>query len=87
MKREILDLLANSVEFDLPNTLVDDEYQSVCMAMNPNQQKLNDKDHSNYCACSCCYLFNDLYFLWILFCLLASQIQFLRFLKRFYAFH
>ena len=48
MKREILDLLANSVEFDLPNTLVDDEYQSVCMAMNPNQQTLNDqKDKPN----------------------------------------
>ena len=33
MKREILDLLANSLEFELPNSLVEDEYQSVCMAM------------------------------------------------------
>ena len=48
MKREILDLLANSVDFDLPNTLVEDEYQSVCMAMKPNQQTTNDqKDKSN----------------------------------------
>ena len=36
MKREILDLLANSLEFELPSTLVEDEYQSVCMAMKPN---------------------------------------------------
>ena len=48
MKREILDLLANSVDFDLPNTLVEDEYQSVCRAMKPNQQIDNDqKDKPN----------------------------------------
>ena len=48
MKREILDLLANSVDFDLPNTLVEDEYQSVCMAMKPNQKTTDDqKDKSN----------------------------------------
>ena len=48
MKREILDLLANSVDFDLPNTLVEDEYQSVCMAMKPNQQTTDDQnDKSN----------------------------------------
>ena len=48
MKRKILDLLANSVEFDLPNTLVEDEYQSVCMAMKPNNNTGNDqKDKSN----------------------------------------
>ena len=42
MKREILDLLANSLDFELPNTLVEDEYQSVCMAMKPNQGNVND---------------------------------------------
>ncbi len=48
MKREILDLLANSLEFELPNTLVEDEYQSVCMAMKPNEENINDqKDKSN----------------------------------------
>ena len=48
MKREILDLLANSLEFELPSTLVEDEYQNVCMAMNPNQDNINEKkDKSN----------------------------------------
>ncbi len=48
MKREILDLLANSADFDLPNTLVEDEYQSVCIAMKPKQQIVNDqKDKPN----------------------------------------
>ena len=41
MKREILDLLANSLEFELPNTLVEDEYNSVCMVMKPNQKNDN----------------------------------------------
>ena len=43
MKKEILDLLANSVDFELPNTLLEDEYQNVCMAMKPNQQTSNDQ--------------------------------------------
>ena len=48
MKREILDLLANSADFDLPNALVEDEYQSVCMAMKPNQKIVDDqKDKPN----------------------------------------
>ena len=48
IKREILDLLANSVDFDLPNTLLEDEYQSVCRAMKSNQQTVNDqKDKPN----------------------------------------
>ena len=48
MKREILDMLANSVDFDLPNTLVEDEYQSVCRAMNPKQQNdIDQKDKPN----------------------------------------
>ncbi len=48
MKREILDLLANSLEFELPNSLVEDEYQSVCKAMKSNDQKVNGlKDEPN----------------------------------------
>jgi len=43
MKREILDLLADSLDFELPNTLVEDEYQSVCLAMKPNQETPNEK--------------------------------------------
>ena len=38
-KREILDKLADSVEFDLPQTLEEDEYKNVCMAMNINAKK------------------------------------------------
>merc|ERR1711988_1541675 len=48
MKREILDLLADSLDFELPNTLVEDEYQSVCLAMKPNQKPLNDKKDKAY---------------------------------------
>ena len=48
MKREILDLLANSVDFDLPNTLVEDEYQNVCRAMKSNQQTDNDQKDKPY---------------------------------------
>ena len=48
VKREILDLLANSADFNLPNALVEDEYQSVCMAMKPNQKTVHDqKDKPN----------------------------------------
>ena len=48
MKREILDLLADSLDFELPNTLVEDEYQSVCMAIKSDQETLNDnKDKAN----------------------------------------
>ena len=48
MKREILDLLSNSLDFELPNSLVESEYQSVCMAMKPNEHTVNDqKDKSN----------------------------------------
>ncbi len=38
-KREILDKLADSVEFDLPKSLEEDEYKNVCMAMNINAKK------------------------------------------------
>ena len=41
-------MLANSLEFELPSTLVEDEYQNVCMAMKPNQDNINEKkDKSN----------------------------------------
>ena len=43
MKREILDLLANSLDFELPVSLVEDEYQSVCKAMKPNQKTVSDQ--------------------------------------------
>ena len=48
MKREILDLLADSLDFELPITLVEDEYQSVCIAMKPNQEPLNEKKDNAY---------------------------------------
>jgi trigger factor len=35
-KRQILDLLADSVSFDLPETLEKEEYNNICKAMNPN---------------------------------------------------
>ncbi len=48
IKREILDLLADSLDFELPNSLLEDEYQSVCKAMKPKDQTNNDlKDKSN----------------------------------------
>ncbi len=43
MKREILDLLADSLDFELPNTLVEDEYQSVCIAIRPKPENVNDQ--------------------------------------------
>ena len=44
MKREILDLLANSLDFELPNSLVEDEYQSVCKAMKPMQNNIDNQN-------------------------------------------
>ena len=44
-KRDILDKLANSVSFDLPETLEKDEYASICKAMNPNAKHDNDEGH------------------------------------------
>ena len=35
-KRQILDLLADAVSFELPETLEKEEYNSICKAMNPN---------------------------------------------------
>jgi len=44
-KRVILDKLADSVSFELPETLEKDEYDSICRAMNPNAKP--DHDHDN----------------------------------------
>jgi len=40
-KRQILDLLADAVSFELPETLEKEEYNSICMAMNPNAKPDN----------------------------------------------
>ena len=37
-KRQILDKLADTVSFDLPETLEKEEYNSICKAMNPNSK-------------------------------------------------
>ena len=43
-KRQILDILADTVSFDLPETLEKEEYNSICKAMNPNAKLENDND-------------------------------------------
>ncbi len=45
-KRQILDKLADTVSFDLPETLEKEEYNSICKAMNPNAKpdQSNDND-------------------------------------------
>jgi len=40
-KRQILDKLADTVSFDLPETLEKEEYNSICKAMNPNSKPDN----------------------------------------------
>jgi len=40
-KRQILDKLADSVFFDLPETLEKEEYNNICKAMNPNAKPDN----------------------------------------------
>ena len=47
VKREILDLLADAVEFDLPQSLIDDEYNNVCKAMSDSRQKEKTENKSN----------------------------------------
>ena len=37
-KRQILDKLADTLSFDLPETLEKDEYDNICKAMNPQSQ-------------------------------------------------
>jgi trigger factor len=44
-KRQILDKLADTVSFDLPETLEKEEYNSICNAMNPNAKPEHDHDH------------------------------------------
>ena len=42
-KRQILDKLADTVSFDLPETLEKEEYNNICKAMNPNSKPDTDK--------------------------------------------
>ena len=47
-KRQILDKLADTVSFDLPETLEKEEYNNICKAMNPNSKPDTDKsDETN----------------------------------------
>ena len=46
-KRQILDKLADSISFDLPETLEREEYNSICKAMNPNAKPENANDLKN----------------------------------------
>ena len=47
-KRQILDMLADKVSFDLPETLEEEEYNNICKAMNPNSKPdLNDNEATN----------------------------------------
>ena len=43
-KRQILDSLADAVSFDLPETLENEEYVSICKAMNPNSTPDTNKN-------------------------------------------
>ncbi len=50
-KRQILDKLADSVSFDLPETLEKEEYNNICRAMNPNAKpdnapKINEENQN-----------------------------------------
>jgi trigger factor len=44
-KRQILDKLADIVSFDLPETLENEEYNSICKAMNPNAKPEQSDGH------------------------------------------
>jgi trigger factor len=48
-KRQILDLLANSISFELPETLEKEEYNSICKAMNPKSKSdgIENNDDKN----------------------------------------
>ena len=48
-KRQILDLLANSISFELPETLEKAEYNSICKAMNPKSKsdEIENNDDKN----------------------------------------
>ena len=43
-KRQILDKLADTVSFDLPETLEKEEYNNICKAMNPNSKPESNKN-------------------------------------------
>ncbi|MDC1356940.1 trigger factor [Pseudomonadota bacterium] len=43
-KRQILDKLAETVSFELPETLEKEEYNSICKSMNPNAQPDNENN-------------------------------------------
>jgi trigger factor len=45
-KRQILDKLAETVSFELPETLEKEEYNSICKAMNPNAKPDIDHNHA-----------------------------------------
>ncbi len=42
-KRQILDRLADTVSFEIPETLEKEEYDNICKAMNPNSKSESDK--------------------------------------------
>ena len=47
VKTSLLDALDNALgEFDIPPTLVQQEYSSICHAMNPHEQNEDDNDHA-----------------------------------------
>ena len=47
-KRQILDKLADTLSFDLPETLEKEEYDNICKAMNPNSQPdANNSEEKN----------------------------------------
>ena len=47
VKTSLLDALDNALgEFDIPPTLVQQEYSSICHAMNPHEQNEDDHDHA-----------------------------------------
>ena len=47
-KRQILDKLADTVSFELPETLEKEEYNSICKAMNPNAKPDHDQDNAEH---------------------------------------
>ena len=47
-KRQILDKLADTVSFELPETLEKEEYNSICKAMNPNAKPDHDHNHAEH---------------------------------------
>ena len=48
LKDRVLDKLADTVSFELPETLEKEEYNSICMAMNPNAKPDHDHNHAGH---------------------------------------